>query len=585
MRFRGGFSIWISIRRPRLKERLSGLGVEYAVLQIYSRDKGEREAKLIFSIGPGSADLGFRAEADILFHIVAAQAVRLRIRDENGKPAMASLLIRDRLGRIYPALSKRLAPDFFFQPQVYREDGEVLRLPPGEYTVETGRGPEYRKQTRALKASGEWEFQLERWIDPAKLGWYSGDHHIHAAGCAHYDKPTEGVFPQDMMRHILGEDLKVGAVLSWGPGWYFQKTFFEAKDNPLSTAAAKMHYDVEVSGFPSSHTGHLVLLGLKEEDYPGTKRIEDWPSWGVPVLKWARAQGAVVGYAHSGWGLQTKSSKLLSDEIPPFDGIGANEYIVSVTKGLPDFISTMDTPYPWELNIWYHTLNAGFRTRVSGETDFPCITDNRVGQGRSYVRERGPLNYQDWTAGIRDGRAYVSDGLSHLMNFRVDDVEMGVRGSELKLAGPKTVTVTADVAALLNSKAQPAIAYDKAPFWSLEKARIGESRKVPVELIVNGEAIDRRVIEADGQLRQITFQVPVTASAWIALRILPSSHTNPIWVTVNNEPVRVKRSIEWCLKAVDQCKSQKLENIRLNERGEAQRAYDAAREVYLKLLK
>jgi hypothetical protein len=22
----------------------------------------------------------------------------------------------------------------------------------------------------------------------------------------------------------------------------------------------------------------------------------------------------------------------------------------------------------WELNIWYHTLNAGFRTRISGET-------------------------------------------------------------------------------------------------------------------------------------------------------------------------------------------------------------------------
>src|SRR5947207_14854249 len=80
-------------------------------------------------------------------------------------------------------------------------------------------------------------FRLDRWIEPAKMGWYSGDHHVHAAGCAHYEKPTEGVYPQDMMRHILGEDLKVGSVLSWGPGWYFQKTFFEGKDNKLSTAA------------------------------------------------------------------------------------------------------------------------------------------------------------------------------------------------------------------------------------------------------------------------------------------------------------------------------------------------------------
>ena len=32
-----------------------------------------------------------------------------------------------------------------------------------------------------------------------------------------------------MMRHILGEDLNVGCVLSWGPCWYFQKQYFEGK--------------------------------------------------------------------------------------------------------------------------------------------------------------------------------------------------------------------------------------------------------------------------------------------------------------------------------------------------------------------
>ena len=72
-----------------------------------------------------------------------------------------------------------------------------------------------------------------------------------------------------MMRHILGEELNVGSVLTWGPGWYFQKQFFEGKDHELSTRDNLMRYDVEVSGFPSSHTGHLVLLRLKEQDYPG----------------------------------------------------------------------------------------------------------------------------------------------------------------------------------------------------------------------------------------------------------------------------------------------------------------------------
>ena len=568
-----------------LHERLSGLELEYRILQIYSRDRGKREAKLIFSIGQGSQDLGFRSEADILFTTQAATKVTLHVLDTDGKPTTASFLIRDPLQRVYPATSKRLAPDFFFQPQIYRADGESVLLPPGDYSIECARGPEYLKQSRSIHVDREpvdLAFHLQRWIDPAGLGWYSGDHHIHAAGCAHYEKPTEGVFPQDMMRHIVGEDLKVGEVLSWGPSWYFQKTFFEGRDNPLSTAQNRMHYDVEVSGFPSSHTGHLVLLGLEQEDYPGARRIDEWPSWGMPVLRWAKKQGAIVGYAHSGWGLQLKQDKLLTTEVPAFDGIGANEYIVSVTEGLPDFISAEDTPPSWELNIWYHTLNAGFRTRLSGETDFPCIYDQKVGLGRSYVRESG-LDYASWIRGIKEGRAYVSDGASHLLDFRVNQTAMGEGQSELRLDRPATVHISANVAALLAEKpneALRALPYDQKPYWSLERARIGNSRRVPLELIVNGVAVDRREIPADGKLQPVAFDYALPESAWIALRVLPSSHTNPVFVLVGGKPIRVPSSIQWCIRAVDQCAAQKLPQIRLSERGEAKRAYDHAREVY-----
>jgi hypothetical protein len=80
--------------------------------------------------------------------------------------------------------------------------------------------------------------------------------------------------------------------------------------------------------------------------------------------------------------------------MPPFDGIGANEYIVDVTHDAVDFISAVDTPAPWELNIWYHTLNCGYRCRISGETDFPCIYGDRVvdarDQGRALLRRRRP---------------------------------------------------------------------------------------------------------------------------------------------------------------------------------------------------
>src|SRR6185437_2824533 len=110
----------------------------------------------------------------------------------------------------------------------------------------------------------------------------------------------------------------------------------------------------------------------------------------------------------------------------------------------------VDTPYVWELNMWYQTLNVGFRTRISGETDFPCIYGEKVGLGRSYVRQPNKLNYDDWCQGIREGRNYVSDGRSHLMNYTLNGTAMGQNGSELKLAQPGTVHLSANVAAFLN---------------------------------------------------------------------------------------------------------------------------------------
>jgi hypothetical protein len=581
--------------RP-LVPRLAGLGLEYRIIQLQSRDAGKREGKITFNVGQGTQDLGFRSDVDILFNANPAVDVVLDIRDVDGSATTGSLLIRDAQGRVYPSPGRRLAPDFFFHPQIYRRSGESVLLPPGRYNVEYTRGPEYRvlKKTITVPSgtSHRETFQLERWVDLARLGWFSGDHHVHAAGCAHYESPSEGVRPEDMMRHILGEDLKVGCVLSWGPCWYFQKQFFDGKLHPLSTPEYLMRYDVEVSGFPSSHTGHLCLLRLKEDDYPGTARIEEWPSWDLPVLQWGKSQGGVVGFSHSGWGLQTRSRELPNYEIPPFDGIGANEYLVDVVHDAVDFISSVDTPAPWELNIWYHSLNCGYRCKISGETDFPCIYGERVGLGRSYVKlDSKQPDFDAWTEGIKQGRCYVSDGKSHLVDFRVDDVALGEKGSERRLDAPGTVKVRAKVAAMLSEQVSPEgrlireRPIEQKPYWDVERTRIGDSRKVPLEVVVNGRPVARQEIEADGVLRDVEFDVPIERSSWVALRIYPSSHTNPIWVVVDGKPVRAsKRSAEWCLKGVDQCWSQKVKNTRPSEEEAARVAYDRAREAYRAIL-
>jgi hypothetical protein len=586
--------------RPLPGANLTGLELEYRVLQLYSRDAGKRSAKLSFDVGQGTQDLGFRSEVEVLFTAAPCREVTFRVKDENGQPSTAALVIKDRQGHVYPSPAKRLAPDFAFHPQVYRSDGETVKLPAGRYTIEAGRGPEYLPSTQTIDvgedAPGTVDVALKRWIDPVKFGYYSGDHHIHAAGCAHYTNPTQGVHAKDMMRHVLGEDLKVGCNLTWGPCFDYQKQFFKGRDEPVSTASYLLRYDVEVSGFGSHQSGHLVLLRLKDMMYPGGDSDKHWPTLGLNTLKWAKAQGAITGPAHSGSGIRNKDGKLPSDEVPAYDGIGANEFIVDITHQVPgpdgkpvnaiDFISTVDTQPLDELSMWYHVLNCGFRTRASGETDFPCITGERVGMGRSYVKcGADSLNYEAWCDGIRRGQNYVSEGRSHIIDMKLNDVEMGSGDSELRLESPGAARLTAKVAAYLPERPPEGARRTSIP-WSIEKARIAGTRNVKLEVVVNGRPIAERTITADGSIQDVAFDgLKFDRSSWVALRIFPSSHSNPIFVVVGGKPIRASRkSAEWCLKGVDQCWSQKQRFYAKAEINDAKAAYDHARQTYRRIV-
>ncbi len=593
-----------------LVRQLSGLPLEYRILQVYCRDSGRKEAALGFGLYRDVANrprqpqqqVAGSSTIPILFESAPAVLVKLHVADHDGKPVMGAFTFRDAQGRVYPSMSRRLAPDFGFHPQIYRADGETVLLQPGKYTANYTRGPEYRTLSKqivvpASSAHGE-SFKLERWIHPAASGWYSGDHHIHAAGCAHYESPTEGVTPEDMMRHVLGEDLNVGCCLSWGPCWYHQKRYFEGKVHALSTPMHLLRYDVEVSGFPSSHAGHICLLRLREQDYPGTKLIEDWPSWDLPIFRWAKSQGGVVGFAHSGWGLEPTNpndptaTQLPNYVLPKMNSIGANEYPVDIAHGMCDFISTVDTPSVWELNMWYHTLNCGYRCRISGETDFPCIYGEKVGLGRSYVHLDGKLDFDQWVEGIKQGRCYVSDGKSHLLDFAVNGKEVGRDKSELTLTSAGNIKVAATVAALLEPEPTAETErirntrLDAKPYWDLERSRIGQTRSVPVELVVNGKAVAKKEIVADGSKQQVTFDTPIEQSSWVCLRIFPSSHTNPVFVLLNDQPIRAsKKSAEWCLACIEKCWTEKEPRIRAGkEREEAKAAYDKARQEYRRIL-
>lgn len=568
---------------------LSGLPLEYVAIQVFSRDAGKKTAELSFSLADRKGG-GGKASVVVPFVAAASHPVTFKVSEFDGTPTTAAFVIRDSSGRVYPSQAKRLAPDFFFHPQVYRATGETVRLPSGRYSVTCSRGPESIAESKELVVNdgpAEFRYSVSRWIDPAKSGWWSGDHHIHAAGCQHYDKPTEGVEPADMMRHVLGEDLKVGCCLTWGPCFDYQKRFFTGKPDAVSRPPHILRYDIEVSGFGSHSSGHLNLLGLSEQIPPGGLSKDHWPTLGMNTLRWAKRQGAVCGPAHSANGLtrysgripETKdgSGGLPNFNIPAYDGIGANEYIVQAALEVPgplgkpvpaiDFISTMDTDRVAEWNMWYHTLNCGFRVRASGETDFPCISGERVGMGRVYVKVPGTLDFDRWLKGVAEGRSYVSDGTAHLMDFIAAPVgaptlPLGESGSELRLRAPGAISFSVNAAVR-------------------QKGR----QTVNVELVVNGQPVQSREIPADGSVKTLDFRHDFPASAWVALRVGLSAHTNPFFVVVAGRPVRADaNSARWCLAGVEQCWKTKAKTYKESEKVQAEADYAKARETYSRIL-
>ena len=119
----------------------------------------------------------------------------------------------------------------------------------------------------------------------------------------------------------------------------------------------------------------------------------------------------------------------------------------------------------------------------------------------------------------------------------------------------------------------------------IERAREGESRNVEVEIIVNGRPAARKQLLADGRMKELKFPLLLKESSWVAARILPSSHTNPIWVTVDGKPVRAsRRSAEWCLRGVNDCWNQKKKFIGEDEMEDAENAYAHARSTYRRIL-
>ena len=197
----------------------------------------------------------------------------------------------------------------------------------------------------------------------------------------------------------------------------------------------------------------------------------------------------------------------------------------------------MDTQRIPEWNCWYHIMNCGFPLKVSGETDFPCISGSRVGQGRVYVQlgKVDKIDFGAWCEGLAKGRSYVSDGYAHALEFTVAGKPAGERGRRWSKPGKVAV------------KAKVAFAAEM-PLGTSDGGQVPQGKTRKVELIVNGVAVASKEVPADDRPHDICVSTWTSSAAagWPCATSRRCTPTRSMWSSAG-KPIRASRkSALWC---------------------------------------
>lgn len=287
------------------------------------------------------------------------------------------------------------------EPVMYQTSGDfTIEIPPGIWQINLEHGNEYipvKEEFMVPKNVKEVTktFVLKRWADMPKLGWYSGDVHVH-------HPTTKPIFKEYLLAYAKAEDLHLLNVLEQGNDHEikgarqagFGKAFRVYKNNIWLVSGQED---------PSSIFGHVVGLNIDQ-------LVRDTATYNYYELVFKKLHlqpGAIVGYAHFSWN---------GCDLP---------------RGFPWLITTGEIDYVELLQFskintldYYDYLNLGFRITAAAGSDFPW--GSTIGEVRTFVYTGKEFSADTWFKGLKAGHTFVTNG--PVLFFEADH---NLPGSEL----------------------------------------------------------------------------------------------------------------------------------------------------------
>jgi hypothetical protein len=327
-----------------------------------------------------------------------SRTIEIVIRDKGtGKSVPSRVHLKDAAGKAQRAENLPYWRDHFVCPGSVR-----LELPPGKYSFEIERGPEYRPAigsfTIADKASEKLTVQLERLVNLSAEGWWSGDLHVH--------RPINEI--ELLMR---AEDLNVAPVISWWNNRNYWANHPQPAQ-PLVRFDGQRFYHL-LAGEDEREGGALLYFNLGRP-LPVAGASREYPS-PMKFVEEARKQpGAWIDVEKPFW--WDVPVWVASGQV---DSIGlANNHMCrdrmyeTEAWGKPRVVERLPAPLGngyWSQEIYYHLLNCGLRLPPSAGSA-SGVLPNPVGYNRVYVHVGSELTHDKWWEGLRAGRCFVTNG-------------------------------------------------------------------------------------------------------------------------------------------------------------------------------
>lgn len=488
--------------------------------------------------------------------------------DETGAPVYARVHLAGSDGSSWApegclARSTMTGEEYFYGPESFE-----VRLPAGPATLEVVRGAEYRPLRTTVEVPpdrvAETTLRLKRLVDPAAMGWYSADMHIHA----NYTK-DEFITPQLVLTQALGENLNIANmnVANSTGAWIHDRRYFEGKPNQVSRREHVVCWNEEFRNFRVY--GHMCMIGLKRLVEPIYTGFPDTPNWAdfppnFDLAKNAQDQAGAVTYPHPVY---------LPGQFD-FRRTSAKEFPADLALGVIDAIDVLSNADDQEsMKLWYGVLNCGLRCAVSAGSDsFTNVKRHWIpGADRVYAHVGPKFDYTEWIRCYKKGKSFATNG--PFLFFTVNGQEPG---AELRF-GPKEM---------------PAL-----------KARLKVVTFLPVEtleIVVNGEVAASRKAEPGQEVIELDADVPIRQSSWIAGRCtgpahrlntmndLVFAHSSPIYCLLGDQKIRSRKDGEFFVGWMDSLWDNTDENGRFEkpqDKAHVQEVFMRARRIYEEMQK